>query len=86
MKKPEVTWWDQLWFILLFVSSNSILIILIHCIFLNIDRLKKKITIHIKHVRISKQPSQKKYYSITKQNIFNLSISISEELTCFILI
>ena len=41
MKKPEVTWWDQLWFILLFVSGNSILIILIYCIFLNIDRLKK---------------------------------------------
>ena len=85
MEKSEGAWWVQRWLGLLFVSKNSILVILIDCIFVILIVWKKTTRIHIKHVSMSEQKSQINIYNITKK-IANVVITISEELSCLLLI
>ena len=64
-----------------FVSSNSILIILINRIFRNFDRLKKTRSECRLNMSACQNKHHKKIYSITKGNSAKLGITISEEVT-----
>ena len=85
MDEPEGAWRVRWRLGLLFVSGNSISIILIDRIFCNFDRLKnpnQNADLTCQHIRTNIT----KKYSITKQNSAKLGINISEEVTCLILI